>query len=312
MVRVFVTGAGGYVGGALVARLAQGRGHDVIASARRWGPQQQPASAFARHVADLRDDRVDWVSALAGVDVVVHCAALVHGAGRGQPEAAFMQANAASVERLAAAAARAGVRRFVLVSSIAVHGRRSDAAIAAQSPLAPADAYARSKLAGERALNELCGRTGMTAVIIRPPMVYGPGAPGNFARLLTLLRRGAPLPLPRVANRRSFIGIDNLVDCLAHCITHADAFGAYVVADAEVPTTAQFVAAVAAAAGRPQRTLPVPAGAVSALARLLGRQASADSLICSLWVDPSDGRRLGWDPAHSLEAGLIAAIRQRD
>jgi len=310
MARVFVTGAGGFIGSAAAAHLAGPCGHDVIASARAWGAPDRLPPGIERQAADLLDEKADWAAAFAGVDAIVHCAALVHHAGRGQGDAAFNAVNAAAVERVARAAAQAGVRRFVLVSSIAVHGRRSAVGIHAGSPVAPADAYARSKLAGEEVLSRVCAQGLLTAVIVRPPLVHGPGAPGNFARLASLLRRGWPLPVANTPNRRSVLGVGNLADFIARVGLAPTAGGAYVVADAETVSTATLIEHIAQAMTRPPRLIRLPPALIDWGARAIGRAQMADSLTGSLWVDPLDARRAGWSPPVSLDAGLAAAVRQ--
>lgn len=304
--RVLVTGATGFVGRALVAELAA-RG-DLVRAAVRTREQTVPGAAEHVAVGEL-SAATDWSAAVDGCDAIVHLAARAHVLKEaGDPLPLFRAVNRDAAIGLGRAAAAAGARRLVFVSSIGVHGLTSPAAgFRAESPLAPATPYAVAKAEAEAGLREIGG---IELTIVRPPLVYGRGAPGNFARLIKLVNSGLPLPFGRADNRRSLIALANLVDLLALCLDHPGAAGqAFVVADAEVTSTADLVRAIGRHLGRRPLLLPVPVAPMAAAARLLGRGALADGLFGSLVVDAAAAReRLGWTPPLGQDAALAAAL----
>lgn len=285
---VLVTGANGFIGSNLVSAL-RARGRPVRAVRRT------PAATLDKDqvsVGDI-DAQTDWERALAGVDAVVHLAARVHVLREhdADPETAFRRTNVDGTARLAASAAAHGVRRFVFVSSIGVHGQSStNGPISEASPLAPHDAYTRSKLAAEEALRAIGAETGMEIVILRPPLVYGPRNPGNFLRLLQLVRLGLPLPFGAIANARSMIYIDNLVDLLVTCLDHPAAAGqAFIATDGARFSTSELVTLIATGLGRKPRLLHVPPRALLLLGKLLRRERDVHRLLDSY---ETDGRKL--------------------
>lgn len=278
--KVAVTGASGFVGKALVARLRE-TGDDVVPLSRGDGIDYEDPAAMTKR--------------FEGADAVVHLAAIAH---RGGGDDAF--AVNVRVARVAAQAARdAAVRRFVLVSSIGVNGNatRGKPFTEDDAP-APAEAYARSKWRAEQVVQETLQGSSTSFVIVRPPLVDGPDAPGNMARLRNAVARGWPLPLASIANKRSFIGIDNLVDFLLLCTSRDEAAGeTFVVADSDVLSTPQLVRRIAQRLGKPARLFGFPPALLIALATMLGRERTARSLCESLQVDASKARRLlGWKP----------------
>ncbi|MDF1615233.1 NAD-dependent epimerase/dehydratase family protein [Desulfurivibrio dismutans] len=303
-----VTGADGFIGRALVARLqADGR---LLRELRRRADDGRGVA-----VGDI-GPATDWSAALQEVKTVVHLAGLAHGRqGKGgDPEAAFMAVNAAGTENLARQAARAGVRRLVYVSSIGVLGNSSGARpFTADSPPAPVGPYARSKWLGEQAVCRVAAEfAGFETVIVRPPLVYGPGAPGNFARLVALVRRGIPLPLGAVNNLRSLVARDNLVDLLAHCLEAPAAAGqTLLVSDDDDVSTPQLIREIAWATGRRPRLLPVPPALLRLAGRLLGKSAEVERLCGTLQVDISQTRRLlGWSPPISRTEALRKTLHE--
>ena len=300
---VLVTGASGFVGRGLLPRLA--RDGDVRAAVRLAGAGETSSTAVTVVVGDLIA-RPDVGAALSGVDAVVHLAARVH-VMRDQaadPLAAFRAMNVDAAVHLARAAARAGVRRFVLLSSVKVLGesgtfREDDAA-------APSDPYGVSKLEAERALIGIGAETGMEVVIVRAPLVYGPGVAANMAALMRVVDRGVPLPFALVKNRRSLVARANLVDLLAVVVRHpAAANGTFHVSDGEDLSTPELIRRVARALDRPARLLPVPVALLALGARITGRGAVAQRLLGSLVLDISRARTvLGWTPPVPMDAAL--------
>ncbi|MCC7274070.1 MAG: NAD-dependent epimerase/dehydratase family protein [Alphaproteobacteria bacterium] len=301
--RVLVTGAAGFVGRALTARLAAS-GVAVVAAVRR--AEGAPEGAVV--VGDLAAP-VDWSRALDGVDAVVHLAARVHVMREraADPDAAFAAVNVAATRGLAEAARRAGVRRLVFVSSVKVLGERTlpGRPFRDGDPPAPEDAYARSKRDAEDVLVSIAG---LETAIVRPPLVYGPGAAGNLRALARLVRSGLPLPFAGLDNRRSLVGVGNLATAIETCLRHpAAAGGRFLVADWH-PSTAELVRALAAAAGRPPRLWPLPSALFRVLA-MLGGGAALARLTQSLEVDASGLAALGWRPATPPAAELAALMR---
>lgn len=304
--RVLVTGANGLVGHALAAQAAA-RGLALRAATR------QPAAGLPPGVEPVvgleLDPGTDWRAALAGIEVVVHAAARVHVMHDTAPDplAEFRRINTASSIELARQAAAAGVRRLVFVSTIFVNGAQTRGSpFRADDPGAPGSPYAVSKHEAEAGLREVAAATGLELVIVRPPLVYGPGVKGNFERLMQALHRGLPLPLGAVHNRRSLVGLDNLVDLLLTCTTHPAAAGeVFLVSDGEDLSTTELLRRTARALGRPARLVPVPEGWMRAAARVLGRDDLAQRLLGSLQVDIAKTReRLGWTPPVGVDEGL--------
>lgn len=310
--KVLVTGATGFVGRALVDALARQHGVRVRALLRRAD------SRFAEGVepslcADLAG-AVDFRPLVAGCTSVIHTAARVHVMQTGPADApdAFHRLNVAVTERLASAAAVAGVRRFVFLSTIKVNGEQTarTAAFTAHDVPNPQDPYAVSKWQAELALRRIAAATGMQVVIIRPPLVYGPGVRANFAALMRGVARGLPLPLGAIDNRRSLIALDNLVDFILTCLAHpAAANETFVVSDGEDLSTPELVRRMARAMGRPARLLPVPESFLLASAALFARRAAAERLCGSLRIDGAKARALlGWRAPVKVDEGLRRAV----
>lgn len=304
--RVAVTGASGFVGTALVAGL-NGAGYAVDAFSRRGG-------ATMRAVGSI-DGATQWAKPLRGVTTVIHLAARVHvmADDAAEPLQAFRTVNVDGTRRLAEEAARASVRRLVFVSSVKVNGERTIAgrAFRENDAPAPADAYGQSKWEAEQALHEVAERTGLEVVILRPPLVYGPGVKANFERLMRWVARGLPLPLGAIDNRRSLLALDNLVDLLVHCVDHPAAAGrTFLVSDGEDLSTPELVRRLAAAMGRRPRLIPVPVPLLRAAGGLAGHDAEVARLCDSLQVATSTARqRLGWGPPVEPEKALEKTVR---
>jgi nucleoside-diphosphate-sugar epimerase len=293
--RILLTGASGFVGRATL-RSALAAGPKVCAVVRTGAAPAPPAQVV--RISDLAS-YTRWRDALDGVDAVVHLAARVHVMRDRAADslAAFRAVNVDGARQVASAAAEAGVRRFVFVSSVKVHGEASDdAPLTAESPLAPADAYGRSKAEAEDALREIESRSPLRVVVVRPPLVYGPGVGANFLTLLKVVSRGWPLPLGRIDNRRSLIYVDNLADLLLLAAVHPAAAGrALLVADGPPVSTPELIRRMGRALGRPVRLAAVPEPWLRLAGRATGRSAAVDRLLGSLEVDDSPTRQLlGW------------------
>jgi nucleoside-diphosphate-sugar epimerase len=314
-----VTGATGFLGAALLERLAlqqvdvSGATERKLMGITRHAPAKAIAGVRYVPVGDLTL-KADWLTALCGVEVVVHTAARVHMMAdtASDPLAEFRLVNVEASLSLARAAASVGVRRFVFISSVKVNGEVTLAGqpITAQDPEEPQDAYSISKMEAEQGLRQLSVETGMEIVIIRPPLVYGPGVKANFAALMRAVQRGWPLPLGAVHNKRSLVSLDNLVDFIVTCITHPQAADqTFLVSDGQDLSTTELVRGMAQAAGVPARLMPVPVWALQAAANLLGKGDAVQRLCGNLQVDISKARSLlGWVPPVSVEEGLRRAM----
>lgn len=305
---ILLTGASGFVGGALARRLVeQGSGVRTLG-------RTQPGIATQFFEGSI-DDRLVSSKALEGVDCVVHLAGRAHQLRETSvdPLEDFRAANSRLSEKLAAQAIEAGVRRFVFISSIGVNGVFTQAGrpFTEASQPEPHSPYARSKHEAEVALRRLAEKSNMEFVIIRPPLVYGAGAPGNFSSLMRWIGKGIPLPFGAVHNKRSLIAVDNLVDLIIRCTDHpAAANELFLAGDGDDLSTTELLRGVADAMGRPVRLIPVPVALLRLAASALGKKGMAHSLLDSLQVDTSKARDLlGWEPPVSVEEGLRRCVR---
>lgn len=306
--RILVTGANGFVGRALCSRLSE-LGWAVRASVRR------NVAALGENVMAVGniDSHTDWSSALADIEYVVHLAARVHVMREtaADPLAEFRRVNVAGTRELARSAAQAGVKRLLFLSTIKVNGEetRCRPFCEADTPR-PEDAYGISKWEAEQALHEIARDTGLEVVILRPPLVYGPGVKGNFLSLLAAVAKGIPLPLGAIKNHRSLVYVGNLVDAILRCLTHPTAAGeTFLVSDGEPLSTPTLVHGLAAALGRPARLLPVPPRLLELAAYMLGKGDSIQRLTRSLELDTSKIRKtVGWTPAYSMAEGLAETM----
>jgi nucleoside-diphosphate-sugar epimerase len=309
---VVVTGAAGFVGQALCAKLAaDGRAHRGIVRA---------ASAHALHgtpqvaLGDLAAaPEAALAAALDGARAVVHLAGRAHlqGAAAADVEA-YRAANVVATARLASAALRAGVERFVLASTIKVHGEASAPGrpLRATDPPAPRDAYARSKLDAERALAQACAGTPMAPIVLRTPLVYGPGVRGNFLRLLDAVAREARLPLGAIANRRDLLYVGNLVAAIVALVDAGEAApGAWLVTDGEPVATPELVRRIARALDVEPRLLAVPVALLRLAGALAGRSGEIARLAGSLELDGAPLRQLVGPAPFTLDEGIAATAR---
>jgi nucleoside-diphosphate-sugar epimerase len=315
--KILVTGASGFLGRALCNKLVSS-GRDLCMAVRHI-PDRLSALTLADGsacfcVVDEIGPATKWSIALAGVTEVIHLAARVHVMHDAaiDPYAEFYRINVAGTKRLALQAAKAGVRRLVYVSTIKVNGEcTTGKPFRPDDKPQPGDAYAQSKLEAESVLEDISRNTGIEVVIVRPPLVYGPGVKGNFLSLLGIVQRGLPMPLANCDNRRSLVGLSNLVDLLTICTTHPAAAGqVFLAADGEDLSTPELLKRVARVFGSRARLFPFPVSWLRALARAVGRASAVERLCGSLQVDASKARSLlGWLPPLTVDDELARTVQ---
>lgn len=316
MVRVLVTGANGFVGQALIRHLLT-KGFYVRAAFRTAEALQRSnlaaisSSAFEPVVVGDIDVNPDWSAALQNIDVIVHLAARVHVMREhvADPLLAFRQANVVATQHLATAAVNLGIKRFIFLSSIHVNGQSTltnTRGFTETDLPQPHGAYAQSKWEAEQWLTEYSQNTGLETVIIRPSLVYGQGVKGNFASMLNIIKRGIPLPLASVQNRRSFIYIENLCDAISVCISHPRAASqTYVVSDNEIVSTPELIRLMANALGKIPKLWPFPSRLIYFLGKITGQTSTVERLLGSLVVDNSKIKQsLHWMPPYTLKQGI--------
>ena len=301
--KVLISGANGFIGRALCPHLFS-LGHSVVVAVR---------SSCGLNGEHIVGDRSSWMQALAGCSSVIHLAGRAHVMQDHEPDPlqAFRTANVVMTTELANRAVEAGVRRFVYISSIKVNGEHSapNTPFHAEDIPAPEDAYGISKLEAEQGLLALARNTGIEGVIIRPPLVYGPGVKGSFASMVNWVRKGIPLPLGAVHNKRSLVALENLVDFIALCAdperSPRAANEVFLISDGEDVSTTGLLRKVSNAYNVAPLLLPIPISWIQTTRRLLGMSAVADRLLGSLVVDSSKARDLlGWKPVVSMDEQL--------
>ena len=308
MTKVLITGVNGFVGKALSDELVI-KGFNVNGTVRSVMPVDFPGAITKFVIKDI-DSKTDWQNALEGIDVVIHLAARVHVMKDMATNALseFRRVNVEGTLNLARQAVEAGVQRFIFISSIKVNGEGSilGQPYSPEDQPAPVDPYGISKREAEDVLRQLASESGMEVVIIRPPLVYGPGVKANFQSMMRWLDKGIPLPLGAIHNKRSFVALENLIDLIATCIHHpAAANQTFLAGDGEDLSTTELLQRMAAALGKKAWLIPVPSFILEWGARLVGKQAITQKLCGSLQVDISKARDLlDWKPPVSVDEAL--------
>jgi UDP-glucose 4-epimerase len=302
---VLVTGAGGFVGGHLVPVLEQ-EGWAVRCAVRNLSGRGDEV------VVGSLGPSTDWQAALADVDAVVHLAARVHHQHEEHAVRIYRDVNIDGTLHLARCAADAGVKQFIFISTVLVHGRSNDgcAPFSENDILTPRGLYGMSKAAAEAGLRNIALQSEMRVTVIRPPLVFGWGAKGNFASLTWAVRSGIPLPFAGVDNHRAFLSVQNLSSFISQRLKQADrSFDVFLVADQEQVSTPEFIEHLAAAAGVRSRLFSISTPVLGALLGMTGRQEVRDSLMGSLVLDVSKAASTGWKPPVSLDDGLRLALQ---
>lgn len=318
--KVLVTGANGFVGRAVLQQLATMDGVQTVGSLRTGSlPSTVETSHQAFEVVGELSGQTDWSHALKDVNMVVHTAARVHVMTdtASDPLKQYRSVNVEGTLNLARQAATAGVQRFVFISSIKVNGEATTKGnpFTPDADPAPTDPYGISKFEAEQGLRMISERSGMEFVIIRPPLVYGPGVKANFQSMMRWLNRGVPLPFGSINNLRSMVSLGNLVDFIATCLLHAEAKNQiFLVSDGEDISTTQLLRRLSAKLGKPARLLPIPESLILYTAKILRQPAMAHRLCGTLQVDISKQKKLlSWKPPMTLDFGLeITAIGYLD
>ena len=294
---IVVTGASGFIGGHLCSALAQTT-HLVTAVSREpFNYDERPRQTDV--CADL-ESQVDYEEILQGCDVIVHLAGLAHQGINSVNDSAYKSANETATLNLARAAVRLGIKRFVFISSIKVNGESTPKGkpFTATSVPKPVDSYGRSKLAAELGLISIANSSSIEVTIIRPTLVYGPGVRANFSELMSIVNRRIPLPLGRIKNKRSLLGVGNLVSLISKCLDHPRAGNqTFLVSDNSDLSTPQLIREIAKAQGHHPYLFPVPMIALRLGAKILRKEHLFSRLCDSLQVDISSTIEiLGWTP----------------
>jgi len=307
---ILVTGANGFVGKALCELLVD-NGMLVKAAVRSDVSKLDDRIDYIS-VGEI-DGETDWQAALANVDVIVHLAARVHVMNEtaSDPLNEFRRINTVGSNKLARDAAMSGVKRFIYLSTIKVNGEETHTIpFSEQVNNVPTDPYGLSKWEAENNLRQISAETKMEVVIIRPPLVYGPGVKGNFNTLLKLVAKGVPLPLAGVENQRSLVSLGNLVDLIRECIVNPGAAGeTFLVSDGHDLSTAGLISVIASEMGKSPRLIPVPLWLLNIFAAILGKKMVARRLLASLQVDVSKAQEiLGWSAPYSVEHEIAKTV----
>lgn len=304
--RIMVTGANGFIGRRLTCELLA-QGIEVTALLRRPDGFVSSDILTVCHVSSFDITQLSKVNFL-GVDCLIHLAARAHILSDSsiEPLAEFRKVNTEATLHLARMAAASGVKRFIFLSSIGVNGISNTSPFTIFDKPNPSEHYAISKLEAEIGLSQISADTGMDLVIIRPPLVYGPNAPGNFSKLCKLTQKNLPLPLGAIHNKRSLVALDNLIDLIVTCIDHPNAANqTFLVSDDHDVSTTELLKLMICAVGKEPCLLPFPLSWLQLIGKLTGKQALINRLCGNLQVDISHTKQtLGWTPPITVEEGI--------
>ncbi|GAA5316983.1 MAG: NAD-dependent epimerase/dehydratase family protein [Candidatus Pelagadaptatus aseana] len=289
--KILITGASGFIGRKVYDRLTKNHEHEVVSCVRRKN-SNSPVSSL--EIGTI-NSKTNWTDALKDCDVVIHLAARAHILEQNEdnPIELFRESNTKATINLANQAAQAGVKRFIFISSIGVNGSSNKTPFKETDCPEPSEPYAISKWEAEQGLWGIQGNTDLEIVIIRPPLVYGSNAPGNFGKMVRWIESGIPLPLGAINNKRSLISVDNLTDIILRCVTLKEAANQlFLVSDGHNISTTELLRAIAKAKKVPSRLVPIPPIALKIAAKLIGKQEIAKKIIDSLQVDPTKSKDL--------------------
>jgi nucleoside-diphosphate-sugar epimerase len=313
MSKILITGANGFVGKSLLQNLILKKKYFIHLSSRTAQEKTIDQVSYF-NVGDI-DSKTNWKNALYQVDCVIHCAAKVHVMGTKQKDLLniYRRVNIEGTKNLAEQAASLGIKRFIFLSSIKVNGERTKGYLSfrySDNPQ-PEDAYGISKFETELALKQISKKTGLEIVVIRAPLVYGPGVKGNFLRLLDLVYRKTPLPFAKINNLRSFVSIDNLTELIIRCIDHPKAAEKiFLASDNEDVSTPDLIIKLSKFMNKTPRLFPIPVWILQLMGQLSGKSLEVERLTGSLRIDISDTHKiLGWSPFLSLNEGLEKVVK---
>ncbi len=305
--KILVTGASGFIGNALCLKILD-QGWQVRGVFRQKNEKSNVQKNVQPFYVNSIDSSTKWSDALSGVDAVIHLAARVHimNDTNGEALAEYRKTNTAGTRQLAYSAAQAGVKRFIFMSTIKVNGEGRDEPYSSRDTPSPIDPYAVSKWEAEKELRNICKKYNLNTVILRPPLVYGPGVRANFLSLFKIVDKGIPLPLANVNNLRSLIFLDNLIDAIITCITHPKASEqTFLVSDQEDVATPELIRKIASSLGKQARLFRFPLSLLRLTGKPIGKSDAIDRLLGTLRVDSTGIQEvLDWKPPYSLQQGL--------
>ena len=308
--KILVTGANGFIGTQLSETLANS-GHQVRNTARSIAPNSLITSEMI--TCDLESaDNLDHLT--TGCDAIVHLAGRAHvmSDDPATSESLYLSANVDVTRRLAQSAARTGVKRMILMSSVKVNGESTtiDSPFTSQDTPNPQDPYGRSKTQAEQTLWDVASASGLEGVVIRPPLVYGPGVRANFASLIGIVDRGIPLPLGSIRNKRSFVSVDNLIDCIATALQSPNAGGqTFLVSDGQDLSTPELIRSIASSLHKSPMLIPIPTALLKLAATTAGKRSAYDRLCGSLTVDIAlTKQKLSWTPPFTVQDSLQRTV----
>ena len=308
--KILITGATGFIGTQLSETLANS-GHQVRATARSVAPNSSTTREIV--TCDLESaDNLDHLT--TGCDAIVHLAGRAHvmADDPATSESLYRSANVDVTKKLAQSASRTGVKRIILMSSVKVNGESTtiDSPFTSQNTPNPQDPYGRSKTQAEQALWEVSSTSGLEGVVIRPPLVYGPGVRANFASLIGIVNRGIPLPLGSIQNKRSFVSIDNLINCIATALQSSNASGqTFLVSDGNDLSTPELIRSIASALHKSPMLIPFPPALLKLATTTAGKRSAYDRLCGSLTVDIAlTKQNLSWTPPFTVQDSLQRTV----